>query len=251
MNADFVLVRGVCEQLPQLRLDSILLDPQLGKFSVGAEPGQFPGTPEQWQSISALVLLGGPNTMIPPDAMAGLQAAIQTGLRVLVIASDALPGLNPASEQSLPPVSEPAGGWLPALGVPHHVLAASSPAQPRDDLWLPFYALGRDEAESRERWARLPAPWWRVVPRPAGTPLSTGGEYADFQLVPQGRGGILHVGLTAFAALRANGTGWSPAWSRPRRGHGRRARRVRSSFPRSPWRVGNNWPRSVVRRPAM
>jgi hypothetical protein len=217
MNADFVLMRGVCDRLPQLRVDSILLDPQLGKFSVGGEPGQFPGTPEQWQSVAAVVLLGTPNALLPPEARNGLHGAILAGLHVLVIASDALDGLPPASEQTLPPIALPTGGWLPALGFSQHILSGSSPVMPSDDLWLPFYALGRDEEESRARWEQLPAPWYRVVPRPAGIPLSDhlglqvaadqngANRYENIQLLPQGRGGVLHVGLTAFASLRNNG----------------------------------------------
>ena len=186
MNADFVLVRGVCERLPQLRLDSILLDPQLGKFGFGAEPGQFPGTPDQWQSVAALVLIGHPPKDVPPEALSGMKAAIETGLRVLVLGS---------GEE---------GGWFPSLGLSTRTVASAAHITPRADLWFPFFALGRDEAESRERWAHLPAPGAGVRPVPAGIPLAEGGEDALLQMIPRGRGGILVVGASSLAALRAD-----------------------------------------------
>ncbi len=187
MNADFVLMRGVGERMPQLRIDSILLDPQLGKFSVGGEPGQFPGTPEQWQSVSAVVLLGRPVATIPPDALAGLLTALEAGLRGLVIPSGG------------------DGGWLAPFGRTARVLSPVAPLAPRADLWLPLYALGRDEDESRERWAQLPVPGAGIVPVPWGIPLVEGGENALLQMIPRGRGGIICLGVPALSALRAKG----------------------------------------------
>lgn len=186
MSADFALLRGVGERLSQLRVESILLDPQLGKFAIGSEPGQFPGTPEQWQTVSALVLLGGPAATIPPEALAGLPAAIEAGVRVLVI----------------PPGAE--GGWLPSLGLSAEV-AEPAPILPRADFWLPMYALGRDETESRERWARLPTPDQIFLPVPAAAPLFEGGDAAALRLIPRGRGGILFAGVGSLASLRADG----------------------------------------------
>jgi hypothetical protein len=186
MSPDFVLLRGVGERLPQLRIEAILLDPQLGKFSVGGEPGQFPATPEQWKEISAVVLLGSPTASLPADALAGLPAAIEAGLRVLVIPS----GMD--------------GGWLPSLGL-GTLVAKPAPPAPHEDLWLPFYALGRDEAESLERWARLPVPGRCLAPVPAGEPLLKGEAESAMQLLVRGRGGILFAGLPSLSALRAEG----------------------------------------------
>jgi hypothetical protein len=187
MNSDFVLVRGVCERLPQLRLDSILLDPQLGKFSVGADAGQFPGTPEQWQSVSAVALLGRPNATISTEALAGMKAAIDAGLKVLVVQSS-------ADE-----------GWLPTLGLAARSVASAARTAPRADAWQTFYALGRDEAESRESWAHLPAPSAGFAPVPTGIPLVAGSEDALLQLISRGRGGILFAGVPSLASLRADG----------------------------------------------
>ena len=181
MSADFALVRGVCERLPQFRVEPILLDPQLGKFSIGADPGQLPGTPEQWQTVSAMVLLGSPTTAMPTDALAGLKGAIDAGLRVLAMD----------------------GGWLPSLGVNAH--PASVSLQPRADMWLPLYALGRDEEQSRERWRQLASLQHGSAPT-GRLPLSEGGEDAALQIIPRVRGGILCVGSSSLAALRANGT---------------------------------------------
>ena len=115
MSPDFVLLRGVGERLPQLRVEPILLDPQLRPFSVGGEPGQFPATPEQWKAISAVVLLGNPTAALPAEALAGLPAAIEAGLRVLVV----------------PPAID--GGWLPALGLTARV-ATPAPLAPNREI---------------------------------------------------------------------------------------------------------------------
>lgn len=186
MSPDFVLLRGVGERLPQLHVEPILLDPQLRPFSVGGEPGQFPATPEQWKTISAVVLLGQPTEALPAEALAGLPVAIQAGLRVAVVPT----GLE--------------GGWLPMLGLGAR-LAKPGPLAPDPGSWFPFYELGRDEAESLERWSGLPVPARSFTPVPAGEPLLQGGAEAAWQLILRGRGGILFAGIPSFAALRASG----------------------------------------------
>jgi hypothetical protein len=116
-----------------------------------------------------------------------LQSALEAGLRALVIPS----GAN--------------GGWLPALGITARGVSPASRMQPRADLWLPLFALGRDEEESRERWSHLPRPGAGIVPAGAGTSLFEGGADSLLQIIPRGRGGILCLGIPALAALRAEG----------------------------------------------
>ena len=186
MSADFVLLRGVAEQLPHLRLDALLLDPQLGKLTLGGELGQFPATPEQWQSVAALVLLGRPTTNLPPTALANLPAALNAGLHVLLFAN------------------AETNAWPTPLNLSIRPISPSQPLQPRPDLWLPFYSLARDESASLTRWQQLPTPTATFAPTPAGIPLLTGETNAPLQLLLRGRGGIIFAGLPDLASLRAD-----------------------------------------------
>ena len=187
ISADFVLLRGAGERLPQLRLDSLLLDPQLGKLTLGGEPGQFPATVEQWQSVAALVLLGNPTTNLPPAALANLAPALAAGLHIVLVG---------ASESN---------GWTAALNLSVRRSTNPAPLQPRPDLWLPFYALGRDEPAARARWQQFPPPSAAFAPVPAGLALLQGDADSPLQLLPHGHGGIIFAGLPDLSALRANG----------------------------------------------
>ena len=186
MSADFVLLRGVAEQLPHLRLDALLLDPQLGKLTLGGELGQFPAAPEHWQSVAALVLLGRPTTNLPPAALANLPAALTAGLHVLLFAN------------------ADTNAWPAVLNLSSRLITPTQPLQPRPDLWLPFYSLARDESASLARWQQFPTPSVTFAPTPAGIPLLTGDTNAPLQLLLRGRGGILFAGLSDLSSLRAN-----------------------------------------------
>ncbi|MBI2194936.1 MAG: hypothetical protein HYU36_23395 [Planctomycetes bacterium] len=187
LSRDFVLFREVAQSLPYLQAEGLLADPALKTLETGDKPGQFPAGDDAWKNVSLLVLLGGVPRDIPGPVLAGLKAAVGRGLPVLL-----QPGGRTPS-------------WSDVLEVPGKDLPGPRLLSPRPDLWSPLHALGRDEADSLERWHRLPASASVRVPAESGIPLLDGGIEAPIQVIRRGQSTLLFCGIDSLCDLRQGG----------------------------------------------
>jgi hypothetical protein len=183
--------------------------PELADLEIGADAGQWPGTVEQWEGVALAVLVGAiPDALAPsdsseapesPDAWSALAAAVDAGLRVVILeAADAPPGRS----------------WARRLGLsPAAAGAAVRPTVP-DGSWGDLYRLGVDRDESARRWSALPATPVRTLDVSSGVPLLLAGDRASVALVPRGEGVVVYCGLPLHAWRRGDARAVANRWLR-------------------------------------